>query len=884
MEDTIIEGSRRTGTHNGDRVAEASVVLESATGRVAERTETDSAGNFRLDAETLQERAQIVVTKPGFATGRLLLGADESGKPLIIRLSLSAVGTEVTVSAEVQGVDSIARVPQQVNVVKSEALRRRGYWNLSAVAAEEPGVAMQQTSPTLGGVFIRGMSGDDVPVFFDGVRVSTSAARGGINTFFNLNEANLLETVELLRGPNTAQYGSDSLGGVVNLITARPSLAAQGTKTHAEWGSAYDSATHGFGSDAKLSHAGERFGILAAFSGKRVNTLRPGGTLDSRSALTRFLGLPSTTLYDRIPDTAFTQYGGSLHGDWAASDTSQLVGHYQRSQQDGGRRPDQLLSGDGNLVADLRNLMADLAYLRYNAFPDRWIDRITATGSFLAQREERRNQGGQGDARAAIRSEFERTTVWGSSVVLGRNRGRNYQLAFGGDAYKEDLQAHGSSVNPSTGAEGRFRARIPDKAGYLQSGAFFQSAWSPLASRLRVSGALRWHRASYRVREEDAPLVNGAPLFAADSLVARNLSGRVGAVLGLVGGLRLRGYYARGFRAPTVTNLGTLGLTGNGYEVGSAELGGLGAVVGSSAGEDAASTGSRVEQLRPEISDNLDAGISWEGTRLRFDFTGFWIERRDVLAKRALILPQGAEGLMLGDQPVSRQDASGIVFVPLVPNPVLVRTNAGAARFRGLEQSLRLQIGRRWILSNSASYVHAADRESGLAPDIGAGVPAPNLVTALRYLAPGGRFWLEAAADGNLRQGRISSVGLADRRVGAVRSRSSIARYFANGAVAQGLVSTGADGRLGTVDDMLLPSGETLSQVQMRVLGSTESAPLYPAIPGFLLLHLRTGWRVGEASTLLAGIENLADRNYRGMAWGIDGRGRSAVVQWQTRF
>jgi hemoglobin/transferrin/lactoferrin receptor protein len=372
-------------------------------------------------------------------------------------------------------------------------------------------------------------------------------------------------------------------------------------------------------------------------------------------------------------------------------------------------------------------------------------------------------------------------------------------------------------------------------------------------------------------------------------VAAANLSGRVGAVVDLGGGVRLRGYYARGFRAPTATNLGTLGLTGSGYEVGSAELaaalvGTTGAFVGTTGGADARSSGAQVQPLRPEISDNVDAGLSWETGRIRAEFAGFWMERRDVLAKRALILPLGSTGLLLGDQPVVAQDPSGVVYVPIVQNPVLVRANAGAVRFRGWEHQVRWQIASNWLLSTSGSTVFAADRETGGAPDISAGMPAPNLTVALRYLEGRGRFWAEAVADGYGRQDRISSVGLTDRRVGAERSREGIARYFRNGAVAQGLVEPGSDGVLRTADDRLRFTGETLAQVQQRLLGTAASAPLYDALPGYLLLHVRAGWRLTERQTLQFGLENLTDRNYRGMAWGIDGRGRSLQLQWQTRF
>ena len=62
----------------------------------------------------------------------------------------------------------------------------------------------------------------------DGVRYTTGAQRGGISTFFDLVEPSALEAVEVVRGPSSAEYGSDALGGSVQLLTRAPALSADG--------------------------------------------------------------------------------------------------------------------------------------------------------------------------------------------------------------------------------------------------------------------------------------------------------------------------------------------------------------------------------------------------------------------------------------------------------------------------------------------------------------------------------------------------------------------------------------------------------------------------------------------------------------------------------
>ena len=180
-----------------------------------------------------------------------------------------------------------------------------------------------------------------------------------MSTFFNLADASRLDRIEVVRGPSAAEYGSDAVGGTVNLVSQMPSLAVKGRETRGEGSTSYRSADNSFGSDALIRYAGEKASMGVSASGRRINPLRAGRGIDSRGAVTRFLGLPAETPDGRLPDTGFTQYGGALHAQWAPTSSRHLAGRYERAQQDGGKRYDQLMGGDGNLIADLRNLMGD---------------------------------------------------------------------------------------------------------------------------------------------------------------------------------------------------------------------------------------------------------------------------------------------------------------------------------------------------------------------------------------------------------------------------------------------------------------------------------------------------------------------------------------------
>jgi len=395
---------------------------------------------------------------------------------------------------------------------------------------------------------------------------------------------------------------------------------------------------------------------------------------------------------------------------------------------------------------------------------------------------------------------------------------------------------------------------------------------------------LRWSAASYEARAATSPLVGGKALWPDDALEVSSWTFRLGAVLSAGSSLTLSANVSRGFRAPHMTDLGTLGLTGAGFEVAAPDVAGLGATVGSSAGAQAVSTGDPVRQLGPESSLSYEGGVRFHRPRFRTDLAVFVNDVADNIQKQALVLPPGAVGLVLGDETITRQTESGTVFVPVSTSPVLVRANFDRARIWGVEHTLAATLSSAFTVSTVFTYLHASDRDTGLGPNIEGGTPAPEAWAKVRWQSRGGRYWAEPYLHAAGRQDRLSTLDLEDRRTGATRSRSGIASFFANGARARGLVGPGPDGVGGNGDDVLLATGETLAEVQLRVLGpSGAAAPLFTAVPGYVVFGVRAGVRRGRHEAFVD-LENLGDRNYRGISWGMDAPGRGAYVRYSVKF
>ncbi len=867
---------------SGKPVSGATVTLVTAEQTIVASGETNREGHYQIEGITPGSYS-VTVSAQGFSPRRLEWRS-ASGSTLNISLSLAPIREQVTVTADPGRVEGVNSVLQEVNVISADDIGMRATAVTAQVAAEEPGLFLQRTSPTIGAVYVRGLTGNKVNTFIDGVRYSNSAARGGINTFFNLIDPGVLESVEVLRGPNSAQYGSDALGGSVQLLTKSP-LLLETPAWHSSLRVIGNSADASFGSNTTISYGTRHFGIVGALDAHRMNGIRPGGGVDSHSAFTRYFGLPSDRFIDgRLPDTAFTQYGGMLRANWMVAENTQLAVTYMRGQQDGGRRYDQTLGGDGNLVADLRNLMTDFLYVRLDRQKLGWFNSANVTYSYNSQREERVNQGGNGNKNAAINHEPERTTVNGIRAHLDKQWAGN-DLLLGADYYHERVDAPSFGFNPVTNVSTVRRGRVPDNALYRQGGIFLQDSYDLLQQRLRFVGSVRYSSASYRAKASDSPLVDGVPLWPNDSLRAADVSFRAGVVGSPTHFLTLSFGAARGFRAPHITDLGTLGLTGSGFEIAAADVAGMGGTIGNSAASTAVSTGTAVSQVKPETSMEYDWSLRFRSKPVDATVSFFINNINDNITKQALILPTGAVGEALGGNTITSQNANGVVFVAASPSPVLVRANYDDARLWGIEHRGDIRINSRVTVGTVLSYVHAKDLRTGLAPNIEGGTPPLNGYLKIRYAGGNGRWWIEPYMFAAARQDRLSSLDLEDRRTGATRSRSNIQNFFRNGATVRGHVGPGTDGIFGNADDILLTSNETLLQIQNRVLGvGVNSAPLYTAVPGYATFNIRGGMRLGEKQRLTADFSNLGDKNYRGISWGVDAPGRSLTLQWAVNF
>lgn len=890
----------------GSAVGGAQLTVRTARGAPLQGTSTAADGSFVLDGLP-PGSYWLDVAAPPFGDQRLRLDVAEDAGPQRIVLGLGRYHSEVTVTAE-RG--TMTDVDRSASIVTVRGLGyRQGPLATTGNALEgATGVMVQQSAYGQVSPFLRGFTGYQVLNLVDGVRLNNTTFRSGPNQYLAFIDPSQGERIEAMLGPASAQFGSDAMGGTIQVLTpdVRFSSADRWMTTGAVNLSA-GSADRSRGGDGSVFLRGRKVtGVLGA-SRRRVGDLRSGEGLDSHHVLHRLFGLDGddvrSLLGARQPGTGFSQSG--LYGKASArlgTDQNVTV-WYQRSDQDDVQGYKDLWGGLGRLQSTFDPQRLQLAYGRYERVNAGRFDWVSATLSVNAQDD--------GSTRQSLRPidpivvDDVGVDAFGYAVQAGAHIGGRHAVVFGGEVYDEHVDARRDETNPVSGTTVQKRALYPNGSRYTTTGLFVQDQFDVIRGGdgrglvARLGG--RFTRVDVRTDSTANLADTGDSLGVADSAQSyQDWTFSAGLTWNITGVASVHGLVGRGFRAPNLNDLGALGLNDLGYEVPASATIDAGALIGASDGEGVLSAGRVVADLESEQLMNYELGLTLNWDRVHLRVQAFDAELQSPIVRRTLLFLAGAAPTSLAGLPVTAmaqtpaQIAQGVVSVATRFDPRAVKAfvNDGSARYYGFDAIARYRFAGRWSLD--ATYSHLAGHDLKPTRPVRRLPPQQGGVT-LRYLPGGVLGWLEASARVSGPQDRLSGGDLTDERIGASRRRSDITSFFGGGRNSPYLLP-GADGRPGTADDVFGPTGETAAQIRDRVLpiGATINGvtvvddstrvPLYTDTPGFVVINLGAGLTFTPQLRATVGLMNLLDRNYRSHGSGVDAPGRSAFASLSVSF
>ncbi len=529
-----------------------------------------------------------------FAPG-VLLGALATGPALSAQTTRDSTTLKtITVTATRQPTD-LQNVPAPVSVIDAAQLQRRSPGAVAEMFRELAGVDVVGVGANQLRPAIRGQRGQRILLLQDGLRLGNSRRQQDFGELPALVDVSSIERVEVVRGPSSVLYGTDAIGGVVNLITTAPSTRSTSPVARGHVGYRYG--------DAGSSNRGD--GQLTVTSGGL--TVRLGGSLrdvsDYKAPAGSYgnvrLATDTRVIDGGVRDQTLNGYLG-----WRSTAG---YGAYLKAERYGA-------DDAGFGLVEPRTLGGNQARIQIR-YPQQQVDRVTAgfnAGllslpvadrmdiSFYLQangRDLAQNifapfgpgtpPGAGVDIRTSNRTDV---TTFGLRAEATRALARA-TLTYGVDWFRDDAEGRDSSLTTVIGfgpprPAASLRTQVPN-ATLSSLGVFLQNDLR-LHDRFSLIVGGRFQGTSAEPRAT-------ARLTTTPPAGARNNTGvyAVNALLRATSRLNLIATVGRGFRAPNLVERYFDGPTpeGSAYQ-------------------------SATPDLKPEQSVNVDAGARWQSSRV----------------------------------------------------------------------------------------------------------------------------------------------------------------------------------------------------------------------------------------------------------------------------
>ncbi len=213
----------------------------------------------------------------------------------------------------------VSEVLAPVEVIDRDAIERSQARSLPDLLRGRAGISIsnQGGAGKLTSLFLRGSESDHTVVLVDGVRIGSSTS--GMAAWQNL-PVELIERVEIVRGPRSSLYGADAIGGVIQIFTRRDDEAGFAPRMHVGGGS---NGAHEFGTG--FGGSGERSWFSADYSFQRTE-----GFNACEPAPSPFGGCGLAAA--ETDKDGYIQNALSLRGGYDFSDAWKLQLHAMRSE------------------------------------------------------------------------------------------------------------------------------------------------------------------------------------------------------------------------------------------------------------------------------------------------------------------------------------------------------------------------------------------------------------------------------------------------------------------------------------------------------------------------------------------------------------------------
>lgn len=520
---------------NKNLIRGVSIALE---GPVAASAGTGSKGDFSF--RNIQPGTyQLKVSHLGFESYQtsVVLGQRDIDLEIFLLPESGSLPEVEVISASRRNTSSL-HLPFASGVLnlpaESENIPRTTPESLSII----PGVFVQKTNHGGGSLFIRGLTGNQTLILIDGIRLNNSTFRYGPNQYMNTIDPFSVSKIEVLRGSGSVQYGSDAMGGVIQVFTKEPSYS-NGKDFKGSLNGRYGSSSMERSGSTEFEYSTSKMAFSGILGLKDFGDLIGGDTTGRQS--------PS----------GYSEADASLKLKLKVTDNSELIIANQFVRQ-----KDVDVFHKVRLENFKINKMGvqgrNLSYLKYSIDNNSAIlNKIHLTGSFNSTVEERNSQKNNSMVLGLERDKIQTSNL---AVEVFSDLNRFWTANSGIEYYRDEVGSIRNNINSQNGSVTVLRGLYPDKSTYSNTSVY--SLQHIHFGSFNIEAGLRYNWLQASIKDADLGQLKISP-----GAFVWN-----GGINYSIGQHHFYTSFNSGYRAPNIDDMGTLGIVDFRYELPSYDL------------------------------------------------------------------------------------------------------------------------------------------------------------------------------------------------------------------------------------------------------------------------------------------------------------------------
>jgi hemoglobin/transferrin/lactoferrin receptor protein len=500
-------------------------------------TTTDAQGTYKLALDK-PGTYRVQFSSVGFSSEARTVQVDDSLTILNVGLqaTLIQLNDQVVVTAQRYETPSFER-PEALTVVSSRDLARNALRSTPEALEGQSGVFVQKTNHGGGSPFVRGLTGQQTLLLVDGIRLNNATFRSGPNQYLNTVDPFLLNRVEIVRGSGSVQYGSDALGGTINVLTSTPDFSDSPEFHGSVVGKLASGGMEKSGRIA-LGASGPKVAVQGGFSYRNFGDLVGG----------KGIGKQTPTGYD--------QYSFDVKSLFQLTPNLRLAVSLQHLRQDD-VPVFHKIQLENFVLNQFDPQIRSLAYARLEGkVGTPWLKSWQITP--LVGRTE---EGRQSRKRTAERTLLEKDEIrtYGLLASLRSEPTRFWTIQTGAEWYYDRVNSQKQEVEPiwsSAGPQPIQRGLYPDNA--TMSNLAFYTLHSVRVSKWTLTAGGRFNTFAISIPDAD---------LGTSTLTPSAWVGNAGVSYALLPSLKIVANANTSFRAPNIDDLGTLGIVDFRFEI-----------------------------------------------------------------------------------------------------------------------------------------------------------------------------------------------------------------------------------------------------------------------------------------------------------------------------